>query len=159
MSMTVTTRRGETLAAAVRDARRVAGMSQRDLAAAIGAHKATIGNVERGATEPAPATVRRLEQALGVDLSPDRLYRDGTVTLAVTELQRKFRQVPDEYRAAFVAAMISHIVAWTPPASPHNGDCVSSLSRAQVERDIRGVPGVTSELAARVLALFDSTGP
>lgn len=160
MPMTIaTTRRRDSLSVAVRDARRAKGLSQGDLADAVGVHKGTISNLERGTVEPEPATVRRIEETLGVDLSPERLYREGTVTLALEEVERAFRRVPDEHRLLFVSQVIGYVTAWAPPVVSRNGGGLGSLTRAQFEREIRGIPGITAAQIAAAMSQYDASGP
>lgn len=52
----------------VREARLRAGLTQRQLAAAVGSSQATIARIESGATKPTFAKVRRLVEACGLRL-------------------------------------------------------------------------------------------
>lgn len=158
MSVTVVTRRRDSLSVAVRNARRAKGLSQRELAEAIRVHKGTISNLERGVVEPEPVTISRLEEILGVDLSPERLYREGTVTLAVEEIERKFRRIPEEHRLMFVSQVIGYVTAWSPPVVPVNGGGLSALDRARFEREVRGIPGITESQVASALSHYDTSG-
>jgi transcriptional regulator with XRE-family HTH domain len=54
----------------VREARRRAGLTQRELADRVGTTQSAIARIERGATEPAYDRVRRLLSACGFDLVP-----------------------------------------------------------------------------------------
>lgn len=56
----------------VRTARRIAGVSQRELAARAGVATRTVADVERGATSPNVATLERLLDAAGTELTLDR---------------------------------------------------------------------------------------
>ena len=54
----------------MREARRRAGLTQRELAERAGTTQSAIARIERGATEPAYDRVRRLVSACGFDLVP-----------------------------------------------------------------------------------------
>lgn len=60
----------------IRALRKKRGMTQRQLADAVGVEQGYISRLERGPSEPSPDVLRRLADALGV--SPGALYeRDG----------------------------------------------------------------------------------
>jgi transcriptional regulator with XRE-family HTH domain len=54
----------------VREARRRAGLTQRELAERVGTTQSAIARLERGSTEPSYERVRRLVEACGFDLVP-----------------------------------------------------------------------------------------
>jgi transcriptional regulator with XRE-family HTH domain len=62
----------------VREARRRAGLTQRELAERVGTTQSAIARIERGATEPAYDRVRRLVAACGLDLIPRIAARDDS---------------------------------------------------------------------------------
>lgn len=68
MTTQCTIRRPGAAARLVRRARRLAGMTQRELAAAAGVPQATVGRIETGATQPRLETVLLLCNAAGRDL-------------------------------------------------------------------------------------------
>lgn len=53
----------------VQELRQQAGLSQEELAARVAVSRATIQNVERGRGVPRPATMRRIAEALGTDVT------------------------------------------------------------------------------------------
>jgi len=61
----------------LRAARRRAGMSQRQLAAAAGVPQATVGRIEAGTVSPRVDTLGRLLQATGHELFVDRRLGEG----------------------------------------------------------------------------------
>jgi transcriptional regulator with XRE-family HTH domain len=62
----------------VREARRRAGLTQRELAEHVGTTQSAIARIERGATEPAYDRVRRLVAACGFELIPRIAARDDS---------------------------------------------------------------------------------
>lgn len=54
----------------VREARRRADLTQRELAARVGTTQSAIARLERGSTEPSYGRIRRLVEACGFDLVP-----------------------------------------------------------------------------------------
>lgn len=62
----------------VREARRRAGLTQRELAGRAGTTQSAIARLERGSTEPAYDRVRRLLAACGFDLIPRIAARDDS---------------------------------------------------------------------------------
>ena len=63
----------------IREARKVAGLSQQELAERAGVPRQSIARWERGAVEPGFDTVRRLLRSCGYDLSLVRYEPDETV--------------------------------------------------------------------------------
>jgi transcriptional regulator with XRE-family HTH domain len=70
----------------LRRARRLAGMSQRALAAATGVAQPTIARIERGSEEPRVATLSRLLAACGHRLEMHASGGDGIDRTAIREL-------------------------------------------------------------------------
>ena len=75
-----------TLGQFVREARRRAGLSQRDLAAKVGISQPHVGRIESGSVDAPYALVRRLIRACGFDLEIRLVERDdSTWTVARTQ--------------------------------------------------------------------------
>ena len=55
----------------VRDARERAGLSQRELARRAGTAQSVVSRIERGKVDPSTATLRRLLEVAGFDLTTD----------------------------------------------------------------------------------------
>jgi len=89
----------------LRDLRKQKGLSQTELAEAVGVHYTHIGRYERGRSRPAADTLKRLADALGV--SGDYLLEGATEAAARArfedrELLRQFQEVeklPDADKA------------------------------------------------------------
>jgi transcriptional regulator with XRE-family HTH domain len=89
----------------LRDLRKQKGLSQTELAEAVGVHYTHIGRYERGKSRPAADTLKRLADALGV--SGDYLLEGATEAAARArfedrELLRQFQEVeklPDADKA------------------------------------------------------------
>jgi transcriptional regulator with XRE-family HTH domain len=62
----------------VREARRRAGLTQRELAGRVGTTQSAIARIERGATEPSYDRVRQLVEACGFDLVPRIVEADDS---------------------------------------------------------------------------------
>jgi transcriptional regulator with XRE-family HTH domain len=62
----------------VREARRRAGLSQRELASRVAVSQPHIARIERGTVDPPFALVRRLVRACGFDLSVSLVVRDDS---------------------------------------------------------------------------------
>lgn len=62
----------------IREARRRAGLSQRDLAERVGTTQSAIARLESGATEPSFARVERLLRACGLELRPAVVAADDS---------------------------------------------------------------------------------
>jgi len=62
----------------VREARRRAGLTQRELGERVGTTQSAIARIERGATEPAYDRVRRFVAACGFELIPRIAARDDS---------------------------------------------------------------------------------
>lgn len=62
----------------VREARRRAGLTQRELGERVGTTQSAIARIERGSTEPAYDRVQRLVEACGFDLVPRIAPRDDS---------------------------------------------------------------------------------
>lgn len=61
----------------LREARRLAGLTQRDLAARAGTSQPAVARIERGAASPTLATLQRLVAAAGLDLRLSLRPRPG----------------------------------------------------------------------------------
>jgi transcriptional regulator with XRE-family HTH domain len=73
----------------VREARRRANLTQRELAHRVGTTQSAIARIERGATEPSYDRVRRLVGACGFDLVPRIAPMDDSDwSVASTNLRR-----------------------------------------------------------------------
>lgn len=71
----------------IRDARRVAGLSQSDLAGRCRVAAGTISRIERGAFEPSVATLVAISEALG--LSPSEILLGGSEPSASSAIERR----------------------------------------------------------------------
>ena len=72
----------------VREARRRAGLSQRELAASVGISQPHVARIERGSVEPPFELVRRLVRACGFDLSVSLVDRDDSAWSVAQTQQR-----------------------------------------------------------------------
>ena len=79
---------------ALRDARRDAGLSQRELAARVGTSQATISAYENGSKQPSVATLSRLLAATGARLTVTRASQP-VVEPSPRELKRTARALRD----------------------------------------------------------------
>jgi transcriptional regulator with XRE-family HTH domain len=83
-------------ASLVREARRRAGLSQRELARRSGTAQSVVARIERGLTDPSTRTLARLVAAAGFDLEPTltpnvisaEMLEDVPRILALTPEQR-----------------------------------------------------------------------
>ena len=94
--------------ALVREARRRAGLTQRELAARAGTSQAAVARIERGRQTPSLETLQRLIRACGLDLrihlAPPDGHRDQLIdaTLALSPEER-LRTVEEAARFAGAA--------------------------------------------------------
>jgi transcriptional regulator with XRE-family HTH domain len=72
----------------VREARRRAGLSQRELAAKAGVSQPLVARIERGSVDPPFALVRRLVRACGFDLSVSLVELDDSAWSVAQTQQR-----------------------------------------------------------------------
>jgi transcriptional regulator with XRE-family HTH domain len=90
----------------IREARLLAGFSQRDLAERAGVPRQSIVRWERGAVEPGFDTVRRLLRSCGFDVSLVRFEPDETIDdrlggkLELTPQERVHAMLGDPGRSA-----------------------------------------------------------
>src|SRR5437867_5066742 len=73
----------------LRQARRHADLTQRDLAARAGVPQSTIGRIEAGAIDPRASTLRRLLRACGSDLETIARFGDGIDRSVIRERLRR----------------------------------------------------------------------
>jgi transcriptional regulator with XRE-family HTH domain len=72
----------------LREARRRAGMTQRDVARAAGVPQPAVARIERGHVVPRMNTLERLLRACGVTLEPATLLGEGIDRSTIRELLR-----------------------------------------------------------------------
>lgn len=72
----------------VKEARRRAGVSQRELAARVGISQPHVARIERGSVDPSFRLARRLVRACGFDLSVTLVERDDSAWSVARTQQR-----------------------------------------------------------------------
>lgn len=142
-------RRMPQLGDAVRTARQARGLSQQELADAIGVHKGTISNLERGRVDTDSATIRRIEDSLGVELNGRALFRDQLVRVAqdAAAMELWSDDPTVRYHAAerFLSAF-GYLGGWS-----EDPDALSS----ELEERVREIPGASEDHVRAVKALLD----
>jgi len=98
----------------LRQARRRADLTQRDLAERAGLPQSTIGRIEAGAIDPRATTLRRLLRACGSDLEPAPRLGEG---IDRSQIRGRLERNPSE-RLEDLAAAASAIRRLTDTARP-----------------------------------------
>jgi len=86
----------------LREARRRAGMTQRQLAVRAGVSQPTVARIESGDVAPSFERLRSLVRATGFDLEVHVVPRDDD---AVAMIEQNLRRSPDERLDALLAAL------------------------------------------------------
>lgn len=107
------------LADIVRERRQAKGLTQKQLAARVGAHEQTIGNLERGKTATDPSTLARIGKVLDLDLSsPAAVAATRTLTdtaNAVTaEMIARADGMTLRDQIIFFGDVMTYVTEWEP---------------------------------------------
>lgn len=110
----VDSRRRRQIAAAVRQARLSAGLSQEELAQRVGVHKRTIGNVESGSRDTTHETLRGIERALGIDLSPGALTASAALHIVSETIRETHAGLSESLALMFIGDVLTFVSHWSP---------------------------------------------
>jgi len=98
-----------------REARRRAGLTQRELAERAGTTQSAIARLERGRSAPSLDTVRRLVRLCGLDLEVGLVERDRTVDW---QISANLRLTPEE-RLDQLSELVSFVEAGRASVAAH----------------------------------------
>lgn len=151
----------------LRQARRAAALSLRELASQVGVSQTAILKVEQGELFPSSDLLLALSRALGIEV--DRLFRPFTVSLSQLRFRRSAPFGEKLYRAIEQQVVDQlerrlEFEALTPaPSAPFDGsflpERVASLDEVEALAErVREVWGVGSAPLSRLIDLFESRG-
>lgn len=107
------------LAKIVKERRTEMKMTQKELAARVGAHEQTIGNLERGKTETDAATLARIGKVLSLNLGDSTAVLTTQVTAQAVdairaELITRASAMPSSVQLVYFGEVMSFVTRWTP---------------------------------------------
>lgn len=108
----MSTTRRQHVADVVKAARAFQGMTQAELASAVGVHTQTIGNLERGTVETSPELITALERVLKIDLSPVAMVSSASAEVIKRELVRRFSELGEAESLLLAGETLRFILAW-----------------------------------------------
>lgn len=119
------------MGAALRSARRAAGLRQEDLAARAGLSRMTVQKLEAGSIDPRMSTLTVLARALGLEL----MLVPADLSPAVEDFLRSGGRIVAQPPGVGAPASIVEILSRTPQAKP-----AKKTKRATKRRSARGKP-------------------